>query len=106
MTAYARDIPYVDRKVNLERWAGREGLEDMQDLGNAREMTGQCLDYYNHHQLHAGIRYLRSVDYHSGDPDKLVNIRKDKLDKVRKKRKQTNQRRLNEENRSKQNCIT
>jgi len=76
--------------------------KELQDLGNARKMIGQWVDYYNHQRLHAGIRYLRPVDYHFGDPDKLVNIRKNKLDKAKKQRKQTNQRRLTEENRSKQ----
>ena len=54
----------------------------------------------NHQRLHVGIRYLRPVDYHFGDPDKLVNIRKNKLDKARVNRKLENQRKLNEENRS------
>ena len=73
--------------------------KELQDLGNARIMIRQWVDYYNCQRLHAGIRYLRPADYHSSDPDKLINIRKNKLDKARK---QVNQRRLNEENRSKQ----
>lgn len=75
--------------------------KELQDLGNARIMIGQWVDYYNHQRLHAGIRYLRPVDYHFGDPDMLVIIRNNKLIKARINRKLENQKRLNEENRSK-----
>jgi len=75
--------------------------KNMPDLGQARTIIGQWVDYYNHQRLHAGIRYLRPVDYHFGNPDQLIEIRINKLTKARRNRKSENQRRLNQENRSK-----
>jgi putative transposase len=82
----------------------REEMSDknLPDLGQARVMIGQWVDYYNHQRLHAGIRYLRPADYHFGYPEQLIEIRKDKLRKAQIHRKLENQRRLNEINRSKQ----
>lgn len=48
------------------------------------------------------VNEVMTKDIIIGVPDMLVNIRKNKMDKARKERKQTNQKRLTEENRSKQ----
>jgi putative transposase len=82
----------------------REEMSDknLQDLGQARVMIGQWVDYYNHERLHAGIKYLRPADYYFGNPEQLIEIRKTKLMKARINRKLENQRRLIEDNRSKQ----
>jgi len=82
----------------------REEMSDknLTDLGQTRVMIGQWIDYYNQQRLHAGIRYLRPVDYHFGNPGQLIKIRINKLTMARIKRKSENQRRLNAENRSKQ----
>lgn len=81
----------------------REEMTDknLKDLGQARIMIGRWVDYYNNQRLHAGIRYLRPADYYLGNPDQLIDIRKDKLRKARIDRKLENHRRLKEANRSK-----
>jgi len=74
--------------------------KDLKNLSRAREIIGEWVDYYNHHRLHGGIQYLRPVDYHFGDPENLVRIRKEKLARAREHRKLINQVRSNEVNRS------
>jgi transposase InsO family protein len=76
--------------------------KNLQNLGQAREMIGRWVDYYNYERLHAGIRYLRPVDYYMGNPEQLIEVRKNKLAEARINRKLINQERLKEANRSKQ----
>jgi hypothetical protein len=74
--------------------------KDLQNLGLAREIIGQWVDYYNQKRLHGGIRYLRPIDYYFANPDKLIDLRKKKLTKARERRIMINRERLNQANRS------
>jgi len=74
--------------------------KDLKNLGLAREIIGEWVDYYNRHRLHGGIQYLRPVDYHFGDPQKLTQIRTEKLARAKEHRKLLNQLRSHEANRS------
>lgn len=74
--------------------------KDLKNLGLAREIIGEWVDYYNRHRLHSGINYLRPVDYHLGDPQKLIRIRTEKLARAKEHRKLINQLRSHEVNRS------
>jgi putative transposase len=74
--------------------------KDLKNLSLAREIIGQWVDYYNHQRLHGGLKYLRPANYHFGNPDQLIEIRKTKLAKARQLRKIKNIERLNEANRS------
>ena len=74
--------------------------KDLKNLGLAREIIGQWVDYYNRHRLHGGIQYLRPVDYPFGDPENLIRIRKEKLARAKEHRKLINQVRSNGVNRS------
>jgi transposase InsO family protein len=82
----------------------RDGLseEELKDLGRAREIVKKWIDYYNNERLHAGIKYLRPRDYHYGEPEKLIQERKEKLRLARKHRQEVNRQRWEEQNRSKE----
>ena len=70
----------------------REGLSEseLSDLGQAREIIKEWIEYYNNERLHAGIRYLRPKDYYYGEPDKLIAQREEKLSQARERRKEIN----------------
>jgi transposase InsO family protein len=66
----------------------REALEekDMQSLGHAREVIACWVKNYNNSRLHAGLGYLRPVDYFSGNPKQLQEDRRRKLAEARELR--------------------
>jgi putative transposase len=72
----------------------RDGLSEseLSDLGKAREIIREWVEYYNNERLHAGIRYLRPKDYYYGNPDQLIAQREEKLRQAREHRKEENNR--------------
>jgi transposase InsO family protein len=70
----------------------REGLSEseLSDLGKAREIIREWVEYYNNERLHAGIRYLRPKDYYYDEPEKLIAQREEKLSQARERRKEIN----------------
>lgn len=74
--------------------------KDLLNLGQAREIIGQWVDYYNQKRLHGGIKYLRPIDYYFDNPDKLIAARNEKLAQARKRRITINREMSNQANRS------
>lgn len=76
----------------------REELDssDLNNLMQVRRIIGAWVEHYNSKRLHAGIGYLRPVDYYRGDPATLLAEREAKLEKAREKRRSVNQQRLKE----------
>jgi len=70
----------------------REGIseKELKNLGRAREIIAGWVYHYNNVRLHAGIDYLRPKDYYAGNPEQLLQERKDKLEKAREKRRIVN----------------
>ena len=70
----------------------REALdgEELTDLFQAREVIGRIVRRYNEERLHSALSYLRPVDYYRGDPRRLHELRRLKLDAARHARKEAN----------------
>jgi transposase InsO family protein len=70
----------------------REELEsaDLLNLAVVREIIGNWVKHYNENRLHAGLGYLRPVDYYSGDPEKCRAARNEKLERAREERRKIN----------------
>jgi transposase InsO family protein len=79
----------------IERYhrATREALDEksIKDLGQARGVICQWVEEYNNCRLHAGLRYLRPIDYFNGNREKRLEERRTKLTKARKNRIKQNQ---------------
>jgi putative transposase len=82
------DIPirvrHPESNGRIERYhrsVREEGLGDTEpkDLYEARKLVADWVDFYNHRRLHAGLQYLRPVDYYRYDPDELLRERQRKL---------------------------
>lgn len=74
-----------------ERFYGltrQEGLEHQSpaDYYEAKKILGEWIDRYNHRRLHSALNYLRPVDYFTGEPEKLLAVRRQKLTKARERR--------------------
>lgn len=78
----------------LERFhrSTREALSEVEteDYYAAREAIRQWVEYYNQERLHAGIQYLRPVDYFAGNPEARLSERGAKLDSGRAHRRRQN----------------
>lgn len=70
----------------------REALEgeELTDLLQAREVLARIVRRYNEERLHSALGYLRPADYYRGDPRRLHEIRRLKLDEARHARKEEN----------------
>lgn len=78
----------------LERYhrSTRDALEeeDLRNLSRARELIGQWVEFYNRSRLHAGLQYLPPQEYWSGDPERRISERRQKLAAARIRREQLN----------------
>jgi putative transposase len=70
----------------------REALdgEELTDLLQAREVLSRIVRRYNEERLHSALGYLRPVDYYRGDPRRLHELRRLKLEAARHARKEAN----------------
>jgi hypothetical protein len=59
----------------------------MINLEDARRQLAEYIDHYNQRRLHSSLFYLRPVDFLTGNPDELLKIRQEKLDKASEMRK-------------------
>ena len=84
----------------IERYhrSTREALDEksMKNLTEARDIIRQWVEEYNDSRLHAGLCYLRPVDYFKGNPKRRLEERRDKLAIARENRIKQNQ--LDKEN--------
>jgi len=63
---------------------------ELSDLDTARRIISHVVDWYNTERLHSSLHFLRPVDYYRGNPDKLLEERREKLAKARHERKEEN----------------
>ena len=82
----------------LERFhrSTRDGLgeQELRNLGQAREIIGRWVSYYNAERLHASLDYLPPAEYWEGDPETRMKERREKLERGRKRRETINRARL------------
>lgn len=93
-------IRHPESNGNIERFhrtLREEGLseEDLAAYDQAVGIITKWVKYYNNERLHAGIRYLRPNDYYTGNPEKLITERTEKLSKARETRRIKNIERFN-----------
>lgn len=77
-----------------------EGLSDKQlnDKYKALEAIESWVNYYNHHRLHASLKYLRPVDYLLRRDTQLLEDRRKKIKDASKKRREENLRIFSQNN--------
>jgi len=63
---------------------------ELSDLYTARKVIGNVVDRYNYECLHSALHFLRPIDYYRGNPDILLEERREKLAKARHERKEEN----------------
>jgi putative transposase len=73
----------------------REALEDkdLRNLSRARELIAQWVTHYNETRLHAALQYLPPAEYFSGEPERRLSERHEKLERARQQRDVTNRQR-------------
>ncbi len=59
----------------------------MINLEDAREQIAKYVDHYNNRRPHSSLFYLKPVDFLTGDVDKLLKERQEKIDKASIERK-------------------
>ncbi len=74
------------------------GEDVPQDKYDALDTIASWVGHYNNERLHAGLKYLRPVDYLQGRADVRLAERKNKLNKAAKKRREENLKRFCERN--------
>jgi putative transposase len=70
------------------------GEQELRNLGQAREIIGRWVSYYNAERLHASLDYLPPAEYWEGDPEARMKERRKKLERGRKRRETINRARL------------
>lgn len=74
------------------------GEKELKNKYTAIDIIDSWVGYYNYERLHAGINYLRPIDYYNGSHAKRLKERKEKLDMATKIRQAENRRRFEREN--------
>jgi transposase InsO family protein len=93
--------PQSNGKIErFHRSLREEGLgeKEFKDKYNALEIISEWVNYYNNERLHAGINYLRPIDYYNGCQEQRLMERKEKLESAAKARKAENRKRFTIEN--------
>ena len=69
-----------------------EGLSERQykDKYKALEIIDNWVNYYNNERLHAGLKYLTPNDYLSDKVDERLAVRKEKLARAKRERREVN----------------
>lgn len=78
-----------ERFYGLTRQEGLEG-KCPANFYEAKKVLADWVACYNNQRLHSGLNYLRPVDYFSGEPEKLLEIRREKLTRARERRIEVN----------------
>jgi len=84
--------PESNGKVERFHRSTRDGLgeQELKNLGQAREIIGRWVSYYNTKRLHASLDYLPPAEYWEGDPEARKEERREKLERGRKRRELIN----------------
>ena len=64
--------------------------KQLENKYKALEIIEDWVNYYNNRRLHAAFGYLRPVDYFNGTAEEKRQIRRDKLDRAVKVRRERN----------------
>lgn len=64
--------------------------KDYSSRYEAEKELANIVRWYNEERLHSALDYLRPADYHYGDPEKLLEERKKKIETARRRRKEKN----------------
>lgn len=84
----------------IERYqrSTREALseQELRTLGQARQLIGEWVEYYNEQRLHAALGYLPPAEYYRGNPVARQQERQVKLARAQEARRRANQQRLQE----------
>jgi len=87
--------PYCPEENGLiERWhrtldEAYEGKESA-NLFDGREVIDKIVLWYNEERLHSALNYLRPIDYYRGEPEQLLEERRQKLIQARQRRREKN----------------
>jgi len=89
----ATKVRHPESNGRIERYhrsVREEGLTDREpgNINQARDMIAEWVDYYNNKRLHAGLHYLRPVDYYQGDPEALQAERRRKVAEPAERRRE------------------
>ncbi len=60
------------------------------DFYAAEGVIREVIDWYNNERLHSALNYLKPVDYQFGSPERLLGIRRWKLERARRERARRN----------------
>ncbi len=63
---------------------------EFESLEDARDRIANIVKWYNEERLHSALHFLRPVDYYKGNPEELLDIRKQKIVQARQRRKEEN----------------
>ena len=65
----------------FHRSLSEEGLTEKQldDKHKTLDIIDNCVRYFNHQRLHAGLKYLRPIDYLNGIAEEKLQKRRKKL---------------------------
>lgn len=76
----------------------REALSasELHTLGQARQLLGEWVSYYNEQRLHAALGYLPPAEYYRGDPAARQAERQVKLARAQEERRRVHQQRRQE----------
>jgi putative transposase len=69
------------------------GDADPRNLLHARELIGRWVKHYNETRLHASLQYLPPAEYFSGEPQRRLGDRLEKLQRARRQREVINRQR-------------
>lgn len=78
----------VERTIRTVK--GEYSQMEFESLEDARDRIANIVMWYNKERLHSALHFLRPVDYYKGNPEELLEIRRQKLIQARQKRKEGN----------------
>lgn len=64
--------------------------DEFSDVTGAWAKMREAVDYYNYERRHSALHYLRPVDYYRGNPEELLEARRQKMAAAREYRKLVN----------------
>lgn len=88
--------PESNGKVERFHRSTREALSaaELGNLGRARAIIDRWVAFYNGRRLHASLKYLPPAEYWTGDPERRLGERREKLARAKRQRKEINHARL------------
>ena len=93
--AHVRIRPHCPEENGLVERVHRtlaEALDDveLEHLEQARADVAKIVAWYNGERLHSALCFLRPIDYYRGEPERLIEERRQKMAAARHRRKERN----------------